>query len=171
MLETSVTRTFSRSLASSRGAALVEMAVVLPFLGLILVGTIDFGRVFHTAMAVTKAARAGAQYGTQSSANAFNVTGMQAQAQGATPGGEVSAITANASLACWCTPDAPASSSYVETTIRCNGTLPGGGTCPNGTHFTVAVTVRASTTFTTVSSYPGIPRSVPITRTVTMREQ
>jgi Flp pilus assembly protein TadG len=171
MLATSVTRMCSRSPASSRGAALVEMAVVLPALCLILVGTIDFGRVFHTAMAVTKAARAGAQFGTQSSANAFDVTGMQNAAQTATPGAEVPAITAHASHACWCAPDAPVSPSYVETSIPCSGTYPGGGTCPNGTHFTVAVTVTASTTFTTISAYPGIPRSVPISRSVTMREQ
>lgn len=46
---------------SERGAALVELAVALPLLLVIMVGTIDFGRAFRTAMIVTNAARAGAQ--------------------------------------------------------------------------------------------------------------
>ena len=55
----------------------MELAIALPVLALILVGTIDFGRVFWLAMVVQNAARAGALFGAQSSANAADATGMQ----------------------------------------------------------------------------------------------
>ena len=40
------------------GQALVEIALVLPILLMVLMGIIDFGRVFHGYLAVTNAARA-----------------------------------------------------------------------------------------------------------------
>ena len=49
-----------------RGQSLVELALTLPVLGILLIGTIDFARVYYAAMAVGQAARAGAAYGAQS---------------------------------------------------------------------------------------------------------
>ena len=42
----------ARRWRSERGAALVEAALVLPLFALILAGTIDFGRVMYTLLAV-----------------------------------------------------------------------------------------------------------------------
>jgi Flp pilus assembly protein TadG len=47
-----------------RGAAAVELAVVLPVLVLIVLGCVDFGRFAYTYVAVTNGARAGAGYGS-----------------------------------------------------------------------------------------------------------
>src|SRR5205823_4860682 len=44
-----------------RGAAMVELAFGLTFLAVILVGTVDFARIFYFSMELTSAARAGAQ--------------------------------------------------------------------------------------------------------------
>jgi Flp pilus assembly protein TadG len=44
-----------------RGAAAVELAIVLPVLFLIIAGIIDFGRFFFTQIQVTNAAREGAR--------------------------------------------------------------------------------------------------------------
>ncbi|HEX5741750.1 MAG TPA: TadE family protein [Pilimelia sp.] len=43
------------------GAAAVEMALVLPLLALVLFGIIDFGRMFHSQITLTEAAREGAR--------------------------------------------------------------------------------------------------------------
>ena len=44
-----------------RGQALVELALVLPILLLVLMGIVDFGRVFHGHLAVTSASRQAAR--------------------------------------------------------------------------------------------------------------
>jgi Flp pilus assembly protein TadG len=44
-----------------RGALAVEMAILLPLLLLILVGTMEFGRVFNVQNSLTQAAREGAR--------------------------------------------------------------------------------------------------------------
>lgn len=46
-----------------RGAAAIEMALVLPVLILVLGGIIDFGRLFYTQIMLTNAAREGARAG------------------------------------------------------------------------------------------------------------
>jgi Flp pilus assembly protein TadG len=45
-----------------RGAVAVEMAVLLPLLLLILIGTMEFGRVFNVQNSLTQAAREGARH-------------------------------------------------------------------------------------------------------------
>lgn len=45
-----------------RGAVAVEMAVLLPLLLLVLIGTMEFGRVFNVQNSLTQAAREGARY-------------------------------------------------------------------------------------------------------------
>lgn len=46
-----------------KGQAVVEFAVVLPVLLLILMGILDFGRLFYSVLTVRSAAREGARYG------------------------------------------------------------------------------------------------------------
>ncbi len=46
-----------------RGAAAVELAMILPVLMTIVLGCVDFGRFAYNYIAVTNAARAGAAYG------------------------------------------------------------------------------------------------------------
>jgi len=45
-----------------RGVELLEFALVLPFLLLLLVGTIEFGRAFYSYHILSKAVRDGARY-------------------------------------------------------------------------------------------------------------
>lgn len=46
-----------------KGQGLVELAIILPLLLIILLGIIDFGRVFYAYVTVTNASREGARYG------------------------------------------------------------------------------------------------------------
>jgi len=45
------------------GQELVEFAIVLPLLLLVVFGVLDLGRIFHSAITITNAAREGARYG------------------------------------------------------------------------------------------------------------
>lgn len=60
--------------AAERGQSLVELAFVLPLLAIILLGAIDFGRVFYSYITITNASREGARYG---SANPTDTTGIK----------------------------------------------------------------------------------------------
>jgi uncharacterized membrane protein len=51
----------SRYRRPDRGAAAVELALVMPLLLLILFGIIDFGRMFNAQITLTQAAREGAR--------------------------------------------------------------------------------------------------------------
>ena len=48
---------------SPSGQELVEFAIVLPLLLLVAFGVLDLGRIFHSAITITNAAREGARYG------------------------------------------------------------------------------------------------------------
>lgn len=52
---------FHRANRSERGAAAVEMALVLPVLILLIGGIVDFGRAYYTQIILTNAAREGAR--------------------------------------------------------------------------------------------------------------
>jgi Flp pilus assembly protein TadG len=53
----------SATTEKQRGQSLVEMAILTPVILLILLGAIDFGRVFYSYITITNAARVGAQFG------------------------------------------------------------------------------------------------------------
>ncbi len=56
------TNTLTHGTTADRGQSMVEFALVLPILALLLVMTIDVGRVYFGWVAVTNAARVGANY-------------------------------------------------------------------------------------------------------------
>jgi len=63
--------------SADRGQALAELAVITPLLLLLVIGLIEVGRYAQLSIVVANAARAGAQYGTQSVAAALDGAGMQ----------------------------------------------------------------------------------------------
>lgn len=62
MWKTESGETALNSKEKERGAVAVEMAVLLPLLLLILIGTMEFGRVFNVQNSLTQAAREGARH-------------------------------------------------------------------------------------------------------------
>ena len=52
-----------KSVKNQRGQTLVELALVLPVIILILFGILEFGRIFHSYIVITNAAREGARLG------------------------------------------------------------------------------------------------------------
>jgi Flp pilus assembly protein TadG len=142
---------------STLGNALVELALASALLALILLGATDFGRVFYTAMAVSHAAKAGVEYGAQSSAKAADTSGMTSAAT--TAASDLASwqyFTTTASKFCTC----PSSTGVVA----CTGTP-----CGTGVSQWVYASVTATAQFTTLVNYPGIPHSLTVTRGAIMR--
>ncbi len=139
----------SQTLAFGTGQSAVELAIVVPVLLLLLVVIADFARVFFVSVAVNNAARAGAQFGSQSVTNAANSAGMVAAA---------SADAANISN--WNTPTA----SQCTCIVANPQTVP---LCATSycTHAPTAtyVTVNTSATYNTILNYPGITSSYTLT--------
>lgn len=133
---------------SERGSSLVEMAIMLPFLLLLVIGVIDFGRAYYDSIEVASAARAGAQYGV---INPTDTTGMIAAAKSDTAS-DISTLTATAADGCMCSDGSGASASC--------GTTP---SCTSGTRQVNYVQVNTSYTFKPYLPWPGIPASIPLT--------
>ena len=148
------------------GGALIELALVLPVLVLIFVGTIDFGRVFYTSQSLTNAARAGVQYGAHTPARSADITGMENTAEAAT---NTTGITATASRLCQCADD---TGNFSATSPPNDCSSPEAVACPSG-HRVVTVTVTTTKTFNTLMAggLPGFLQSLDLTRTATMRAQ
>jgi hypothetical protein len=122
----------------------------------VMVGTVDFARVFYMGMELTNAARAGAQYGAYNPAQSADIAGMKTTATGSV---NITGVTATALRTCQCATGAGTFSAATCTT-----------TCPSGQHLVVTVTVTTAKTFTTVvGSLPGIPNTVSLVRSATLR--
>ena len=144
----------------------MELAIALPVLALILVGTIDFGRVFWLAMVVQNAARAGAMFGAQNSANAANAAGMRnAGANVLTANGLSATSAVTAARTCECATDAGVYGSTLPIANNCGGTA----TCAVGSHLIVNVAVTATKTFSMTGTFSPLPANVTIVRTAKMR--
>lgn len=119
------------------GAAVVELACLLPLLAFLFVIGVDFARIFYHLVTVTNAARSGAMYGAQDPTKAEDKVGISAaalaDAKNLTPAPLVKPTTGLDALGYPC------------------------------------VNVTVTWTFRTVSSFPGVPNTVQLTRTVQMR--
>jgi Flp pilus assembly protein TadG len=141
-------------MASRRGTATVEFALIAPLLLLFLAGVLDYTMVIRMAIAATDAARAGAAFGSLSTANAGNLTGMQTAAINAAP--DVTGLTATAAKTCQCS---------NGTTVSCSG-----GTCATGPVRTY-VTVTVQATDSSIFSYTQLPFTGAVNAQASMRAQ
>jgi Flp pilus assembly protein TadG len=135
-----------RNRNARRGASAAELAIVLPLLLFILVIAADFARLYYYSITITSCARQGAinYYDPNnpyfSTLSPYNTPGPVYQQAALADGTNLSP-----------TP-------VVSTT---SGTDAGGNPY---------VEVTVSGTFSTVTGYPGIPRTVNLSRTVRMRQ-
>jgi Flp pilus assembly protein TadG len=150
------------------GQALVELALVLPILLILALGVIELGRYAYIAILVGNAAHAGAVYGSQNTGDSSDTTGIQNAAYYDFAGGNGStnnangqlnsSLTVNSSVSCGC------DSGGAVTNFDCANTP----SCATG-HWVITVSVTAFGTFNSLFNYPGIPSSVTVSRTSTMR--
>ena len=158
----SAARLRPRILRSQSGQSMIEFAFVLPILVLLLLGGIELGRYAYLAILVGNAAHAGAFYGAQSHPQSVDTIGITAAADNdfQNNGQNVTTLTVTSLASCGC------DNGGTITSAPCTGT--GAGTCAAG-HWVVAVSVTASGTFAALFNYPGIPASITVSQTSTMR--
>lgn len=138
----------------------MELAISLPVLVLMLFGAADFARVFFTSTELVNAARAGAQYGALTTINSSATSTMQSRASAASP--QISPYTvATPTRTCGCM-----SQTGTFTAQSCTASC-----ASSSDHVAVYVTVTASKTFSPLVRFPGLPASVALSRSVTLRAQ
>jgi Flp pilus assembly protein TadG len=140
---------------SDSGASLVEFAILLPVMVFLLMGVIEIGRYTYYAVLAANAARAGAQYGSQNTTTADDITGMK------------NAATADEGSVPQFSPSPTPLCSTNEGATLGNCASSGSSGPAAGTIYYVQVVVTG--TFTTLFHYPGIPNNIPITGSATMR--
>ena len=146
---------------SERAQSLVELALLTPILLLLVIGIVEMGRFAYLSILVGNSASAGAVYGAQNLADSADTTGISDAATHDFQNGQsLTGLTITSSDVCGC------DSGGATTTASCTGGS--AGTCASG-HWVVSVQVVATGTFNSLFRYPGIPRSLTVTRTVTMR--
>jgi Flp pilus assembly protein TadG len=150
---------------SQSGQSLVEVALLTPILLAVLVGGIELGRYAYLSILVGNAARAGAAYGAQSLPQSVDTSDIQTAADNdfQNNGQNINKLTVTSTTSCGC------DSGGTTTSASCNPKAnPTAGTCAAG-HWIVMVSVTASGTFNSLFSYPGIPNSITVSRTSTIR--
>jgi Flp pilus assembly protein TadG len=148
-----------------RGQSIVEFGLTLPILALLLVAASDFARVFYTSVAVNNAARAGAQYGSQTGANAANSNSQQIEIKACNDYAPAATPNCNSSRCTCGTPTLTATASQCTCGTANPPSNPACGTsyvCSDYNQATFVV-VNTSATFTTLVNYPGITHSYTVT--------
>ena len=128
-----------------RGAAAVELALVLPILVTALLGATDFGRFSYSAIAVTNAARSGAAYGSMNPFDSSSQPAWQAAVQQAA----IDELSGSSAF------DSSKLTVSVISTTESSGLR--------------RVSVQATYPFKTIVNWSSIPSSFNVQQTVVMR--
>jgi Flp pilus assembly protein TadG len=133
-------RISSRRRTHRRGASAVELALLLPLLGLFFLVTVDFARLYYHYTIITNCARNGALYGSNPTAAAESpYLTLQAAAQADAQNNDLNPLPAVTST---------------------------NGTDSSGNPY---IEVTVSYDFATISNYPGLANPINLSRTVRMR--
>jgi Flp pilus assembly protein TadG len=152
-------------LMSQSGQSLLEVALLLPMLLALLLGVIELGRYAYISILVGSAARAGAAYGAQNLVLSVDTAGILAAADNdfQNNGQNIASLTVSSVTSCGC------DNSGTITGFACSTSANlAAGTCTPG-HWVVMVSVTASGTFNSLFNYPGIPKSLTVSNTATLR--
>lgn len=137
------------------GVATVEFALVLPVLVTLLLISAHFGRILYTTVTIGHAARAGAQYGAQTSALVGDTAGIRQAAVAEAV--NIGAITVASQFYCKC---------ETGTVVNCVT-----GNCAAYGPPQLFVQVTASKTVSWALPLPNASGTVPISRTAILRVQ
>jgi len=145
----------------TEGQALVETAFSMSLLVLMMLGSVEFGRLAYAALEVSNAAKAAAQYGAQNDATALNQAGMLKAAQNEflTPSA-VSLVLPSGSngYTCSCVNNSGTTTSVSTSSCITNNSLTA-PICSSGSYLQVTIQVQTQTTFDPLIHIVGLPTS------------
>jgi Flp pilus assembly protein TadG len=147
----------STRLRGQEGSSFVELALLLPTLSVLLVGVLEFGRVFFASIEVTNAARAGVAYGAQNLVTAADINGMKSAATNDGPDNISGTLTATAAMVCKCSNGTAATCASAAST------------CTSPAHALEYVQVGTQATVNPVFHVPGLPQSYIVKGNAIMR--
>jgi Flp pilus assembly protein TadG len=143
---------------ANHGAALVELAFVTPILLVLVIGAVDFGRAYYVDLEVENAAHAGAEYG---SLNPTLTAGIATAARQSAP--DLSNLTVMAQTwGCECS-DGSSYSASCAITPTCTAYA------NRGSNVVHRVQITTSAVYTTLAPWPGIPSTINLSATATVR--
>ena len=153
---------------SVRGQALIETALVVPFLMMIFVGAAELARIEYASIEIANAASAAAIYGAQTGGTYKDNAGMLQAAQldaGDLKAGGLSIVSATPTLAAVCVNQANGTSFTVPPPwpqppqTPCPATISSlSGTTSYLAYTQITVTVQGS--MDTLFHFPGIPSTI-----------
>jgi len=133
----------TRLLRWNCGQALVETALIVPFLMMILVGGVELARIEYASIEVANAAKAAVQYGAQGLGTFGDQVGMRAAAQYDSANITISNLNLRYSYAC-------TDGTVVSASADCSA---------SSTPLTV-LNVDVQANFDTLLHFPGIPSTI-----------
>ena len=151
----------TRIRSSEAGGAALELAVLLPFLLVLVLGAAEFGRAHRASIVVANAARAGAHYGAQSAATSGDTAGMNRAALA--DAGDIGNVSPVSARFCRC----PNGTTPASCTSQCVPPV----AYPEYKDPEVFVQTTATRNVVFLLPYPGLPSSVTVRRTAVFRVQ
>jgi Flp pilus assembly protein TadG len=142
-------------LSREEGQSIVELSIMAPLLVVLMVGAVDVGSFIYGGIEVGNAAHAAVQYGAQSMSLVMDSAGIAAA--GTADAKQLTAFRMSAPTT-YCACD-----SNQSVTVSCSQTSP--APCPSPDRRDLFLKVTASSTFTPIFHYPGLPGSLVISRT------
>ncbi len=130
-----------RLVRGARGQSLVEFAIIAPVLLILILGAIDYGRVYFAYVSVTNGARNGAHFASDGPDNAADLDGIRTSVIGDT-------------------------SELLDISPTNPAVAVGTGTDSQGRLY---ADVTVDYTFSTIFPWPGLPSSFDVQRTVRAR--
>jgi len=144
------------------GGAAVELFVALPLLLLLVIGVVEYGRAFAFASTIAHAARAGALHGAKNTDGGLgpSVDYPAIKKAAVEDGQNASLVPADVTPLTFCRCEAGGNVSCTTASVCGSYGAPG-----------VYVQVTVSKPFSLVFKYPGIPTTIAVSRTATIRAQ
>lgn len=173
---------------SQSGQTMLELALLLPFLLLLLFGVIEMGRYMYISILVANAARAGAAYGATHPGDVFaagyggiataadndfisNGEGTSTTTKTKTGTVTTANLTVTATVSCGCDSSGTVTNYFNGASCQSLSQSTIDSDCANPGHWVQTVSVTASGTYNALFGYPFVPKSLHISRTAVMRVQ